>query len=223
MKQTKRKKVLISVIVALLAIVLIVGIAATMIVAPFLQNRGQLGDDVYYLHNQKTGTVIIYGEGKTWCFDQWYFSGFKALKISPFNVHLNGSYDSNGEIIQLDPPTVKRVIIMDGVTGIFNSTFRNCSDLEEIYIPASVDYIDSFAFCSCSGIKRVYFGGDAPKEMNFEDAFCLNHPDDPEMEQYPTVIHRPRTEGFGGYGWLKAIPIQEQDFHMNWFLALWPW
>lgn len=227
MKHTKHKKILISVIAALLALVLIVGIAAAVIVTPFLQHRGKLGDDVYYLHNEKTGTVIVYGEGGTSVFDPWAMPDFEPAEISPFNfdhrAYSNEYYDSNGELVQGDPPAVKKVIILDGVTRVFGYTFVNCSDLEEIYIPASMVDVDSFAFCSCPGIQRVYFGGDAPKETDFEGAFCLNHPDAPEMEQYPTVIHKPGTGGFSGYSWREAEHIEEQNFHMNWFLAFWPW
>ena len=46
--------------------------------------------------------------------------------------------------------------IKDGTTVIAAHAFYGCTTLKSVTIPASVKYIDTFAFNNCSSLKRVY-------------------------------------------------------------------
>ena len=48
------------------------------------------------------------------------------------------------------------------VTFLALGIFHNCSSLEEITIPAGVDYVAYFAFDNCSSLTSIKFIGDAP-------------------------------------------------------------
>ena len=50
------------------------------------------------------------------------------------------------------------VILPEGLTEIESKMFERCYQLKNVYIPASVKYIDSDAFYSCNNVE-VYYGG----------------------------------------------------------------
>ena len=54
------------------------------------------------------------------------------------------------------------MIIPDGVTSIGNEAFERCFNLASVRISQSVTNIRSEAFISCTGLKGVYFEGNAP-------------------------------------------------------------
>ncbi|MBR4949248.1 MAG: leucine-rich repeat protein [Clostridia bacterium] len=50
---------------------------------------------------------------------------------------------------------IKNVVIEQGVTGIGNYAFENCTNLTSIDIPNSAAYIGNFAFCGCSNLIDI--------------------------------------------------------------------
>ena len=54
---------------------------------------------------------------------------------------------------------MKRIDISDGVSKIEQSTFYDCYNLEEIFIPSSVKSIENRAFYNCEKLTSVYFNG----------------------------------------------------------------
>lgn len=65
---------------------------------------------------------------------------------------------------------VSEVIIPTTVTEICNGAFSDTA-LVKITIPASVDYIDDYAFSYCGSLKAVYFEGDMPEFVEASTVF----------------------------------------------------
>lgn len=64
----------------------------------------------------------------------------------------NGKYSSS--YTRYNFP-LKEVVIDSGVTSIGSDSFNNFCELQSLTIPSSVDTIDSYAFCSCTGLSSV--------------------------------------------------------------------
>lgn len=60
---------------------------------------------------------------------------------------------------------LKNITLPDGIPEIGHGFFESCKKLTSIDIPASVTYI-GVAFMDCTGLKTVYFSGDAPNIPN---------------------------------------------------------
>ena len=69
---------------------------------------------------------------------------------------------------------IKKVIIEDGITGIGNSTFSQCSNLTDIVIPKSVTRIGSYAFYN-TNLKNIYYTGSAQQWDNIKIAAGNEH------------------------------------------------
>ena len=95
---------------------------------------GECGDDV--LWDYSDGVLTITGEGAMEDF---------SSSTAPWSI------DHQAEI------TV--VVIGNGVTGIGETAFENCSSLARVTIPKSVETIGNDAFSGCSGLTGVYYGG----------------------------------------------------------------
>ena len=67
-----------------------------------------------------------------------------------------------------DRSKVETVIIEDGITGIGDKAFENCSNLTSVTIPSSVKSIGEGAFSGCSSLTTVYYLGteDMWEEIN---------------------------------------------------------
>ena len=55
---------------------------------------------------------------------------------------------------------IETLLLPSGTRRISDSTFKDCSELKSIYIPASMDVIALNAFAGCSSLYDVYYGGD---------------------------------------------------------------
>ena len=55
-------------------------------------------------------------------------------------------------------PSIRKVILSDGVLGIGSDTFSDCTNLKSVTIADSVTKIDAFAFDNCTSLKEVVFG-----------------------------------------------------------------
>ena len=209
------------IVLAALLVVLVAGVA---ILFPYFQNRGQMGDNVYYLYNENSGTLVIYGEGEMWDF---HIPGMSCWTPSE-EYHTSPFYRPGWKLQDMEYAPLKRVIILEGVTAITANAFYGCLDLEEIYIPASMERIMSYAIQECPNLRRMYFSGDQPW-MSLSDSFCkttetnIAGEADSLTNHHITVIHKPGTTGYGGYGWGGIEAILEQNFLSGWARALWPW
>lgn len=92
---------------------------------------GTCGENLTWELDTGTGELVISGEG--------YMYGWSWISGPTWS-----EYDDK----------IKKVVINEGVRNIGSFAFDSCSNMEEIYIPASA-YIDSFVFGGCSSLKRI--------------------------------------------------------------------
>ena len=93
---------------------------------------GTCGTNVYYSYDSTTKTLHIFGTGA--------MTDYNIIVERPWH-----SYCSD----------IKKVVIDDGVTGIGESAFRECTSLASIDIPASVMSIGNYAFYGCSSLASI--------------------------------------------------------------------
>ena len=109
-----------------------------------LLNSGRADDGsdenrITYTFNEKTGTLIISGEGAM----RNYASSTDP--ISPWSNYLL---------------KIKKIIVREGVTGIGSGAFKGASNLKELYLPESLTHIaqEAFGYFPKSGVKIEYAG-----------------------------------------------------------------
>ena len=109
-----------------------------------LLNSGRVDDGsdenrITYTFNEKTGTLIISGEGAM----RNYASSTDP--ISPWSNYLL---------------KIKKIIVREGVTGIGSGAFKGASNLKELYLPESLTHIaqEAFGYFPKSGVKIEYAG-----------------------------------------------------------------
>ncbi len=108
-------------------------------------SNGKCGDNAEWFFDETTGTLIISGSG-----DMWDYSA-----VEPEWVTKHGIY-------------IKEVTISYGITGIGAGSFKNCLNLETVYIPSTVVRIGAGAFDGCYNLKNVYYEG---TEEDFRNLF----------------------------------------------------
>lgn len=90
--------------------------------------EGSCGESAAYSFDTETGTLTISGKGSV------------SLKGTPL-------YDLR--------TSIKRIVIVDGITGIGEDGFSGCAELTEISIPDSVTEIGEGAFFRCRKITEI--------------------------------------------------------------------
>ena len=55
---------------------------------------------------------------------------------------------------------MKSFAFPEGVETIADSTFADCTNLESIYIPKSLNFVYGTAFTNCKKLKKVFYEGD---------------------------------------------------------------
>ena len=116
----------------------------------YLEESGKLGDDVYYSYDKDAGTVRIYGSGPMWHFTD------DAPKALPEDDPLYDYF----KITPFCYGKLNSVIIEEGVTSLGDRLFWAC-EVTQVQVAASVKTFERWAVLG-SGIKSVYFYGDAP-------------------------------------------------------------
>jgi len=91
--------------------------------------------------------------------------------------------------------TIPSEIIGKPVTGIAQYAFVEHTFLKTVTIPASVDYIEYFAFYNCYNLIGVTFKGDAP---NCDPGIFIN------CNTYLVVYHEPDAYGFTHPWWMDV-------------------
>lgn len=88
-------------------------------------------------------------------------------------------YEEDGEkILTSYNGSDKKVVVPKGVTGIENFdddfVFHSKTEIEEVVLPESLEYIDAYAFCDCENLKSVKLPSNL-YEINMEAfAGCKN-------------------------------------------------
>ncbi len=98
---------------------------------PVIETSGSCGSNAFWSFDPETGVMTITGTGA--------MTDYSSSKPVPW---LTAPTDFKDKIT--------KVVISDGITKIGNRTFRNCANLAEIIIPASVTSIGSYAFQSAA-------------------------------------------------------------------------
>lgn len=96
--------------------------------------RGQCGENAEYTLDEEE-TLIVFGRGDTYHYSE--LSGFAIAN------------DIYREM------TIKKVVIKEGISGIGNSFFNGCVDMERVEIPSSVNRIGENAFRRCVSLKNI--------------------------------------------------------------------
>ena len=122
-------------------------------------NRKKINDEAPGLYNVNlTKVVFPYYIGE--------ISGFSNF-LSLEEVIFKEPEDDNlirgeSEDIQIYPrsfsncPSLKRVILPEGVTDIENSCFMDCDNLTEVILPNSLKYIENDVLSQCDKLERIH-------------------------------------------------------------------
>ena len=82
------------------------------------------------------GVFTLYGEGET---DHYYWYGDDGV-TAPWS-------DRRGEI--------RKVVISEGITGIYGPMFANCYDLTEVSLPGTLKTLGNTVFDGCMGLESI--------------------------------------------------------------------
>ncbi|MBR0414345.1 MAG: leucine-rich repeat protein [Clostridia bacterium] len=97
-----------------------------------LPASGKCGENVTYTFDASTGELTISGTGR----------------MNDYSYYSNPSPFSN-------QPSIKSIIIEDGVTNIGNDAFYKCENLIDLKIGNDIAFIGSDAFGSCISLEKV--------------------------------------------------------------------
>ncbi len=127
---------------------------------------GSCGEKLTYTLDTESGLLTISGTGE----------------MTLWNITPKSPFAGDGRI--------RKVVVEDGVLNITRNTFKNCSQLAVVELSASVNYIGSQAFLSCSKLERVTI-------------LC------PTCEIYPNGQTIPQTAAIAGYVYSTAQTYAE--------------
>ena len=125
-----------------------------------VDNSGSCGTDVSYTYVESTHTLTISGTGA----------------MADYNYPSEQPWYSYATEIET-------VIIKDGVTGIGNCAFLNCTGLTTVTIGTGVTYIGIDAFLNCTNVTDVYCNAD-PEKLTWDESNCDDFKNDGT-----TIIH----------------------------------
>jgi hypothetical protein len=114
--------------------------------------KGRCGENVFWLFDNSTGTLTIFGIGAMYDYYEDYYSPW-----------CHSDY-------------IKTVVINNGVTTIGGWAFERCTCYTSVTIPDSVTTIGEWAFWECNSLTDVYYSGTEEQwnEVNIDD--CNNDP-----------------------------------------------
>ena len=125
------------------------------------------------------------------------------------------SFERNPKYI---PLSLKALEILDGITEIFNETFKNCISIEKIILPNSIEVLGEDAFYGCTSLKEVVLSANLKSidDCAFWNCTSLKEIALPESLQYIG------SGVFGGCDSLDSIeiPANVKEIGRNAFLAM---
>ena len=126
------------------AISILLALALTLSFLPSLSlsaraqaDSGRCGDNLTWSFDETSGRLTVEGSGPM--DDYWYISD----EFAPWKAYRE---------------KITSVSLPDGLTGIGDYAFQNCSVLTAVTIPDSVTEIGSYAFCGCRSLASVHLG-----------------------------------------------------------------
>ncbi|MCR4624562.1 MAG: leucine-rich repeat domain-containing protein [Lachnospiraceae bacterium] len=137
MKHKKMKQLTKMMLTFVLALSMILGvIPVSDMTEVYAESSGTCGDDLTWTLDDE-GVLTISGTGR--------------MTSNPWN---DGYYNED-EYCQEDNPTIKSVVIEEGVESICEYAFKECINLASITIPKSLEIIREYAFCGCSSLESI--------------------------------------------------------------------
>lgn len=120
-----------------------------------------------YLQTSKVITLTVSGAGGTFENLTWKLDDEGTLTISG-----SGEMDSTGYPWESYAPTVRRLEVKPGVTGIARSAFSSFEALEEVVLADTVTTIDGSAFSMCSKLNKLDLGSGLRVIYSHAFEFC---------------------------------------------------
>jgi hypothetical protein len=108
---------------------------------------GRIFDETKWFENQPDGFLFI-GEGN--CFLYGYKGEIPNGVIDNIPSHVTGICG-----FAFEKSNLKKIVIPDGVKLIGEYTFRNCSDLSEVYLPSDLENIPGSSFFCTPSLKSI--------------------------------------------------------------------
>ena len=99
-----------------------------------------------YVFDEKTGTLTFYGQGML---------GRKEGLIYEDGDYQSYGYYNETERFQVSFDKIRKVVIGDEITGIYESFFQSMKWIEEVEIGAKVADIQKYAFLHCPVIRKI--------------------------------------------------------------------
>lgn len=97
-----------------------------------------------------------------------------AYSVNLKSVYIPGSI----KLIEQDTflsSSVERVVIDEGLERIEYSAFGGCSDLQNIYLPSTLNYIADFAFQVDTKLKEITFAGATPPHIGSNAFYAVGY------------------------------------------------
>lgn len=134
---------------------------------PYGPNSGTCGENLTWVLDETTGTLIISGTGEM---DDYYdpmladetLSPWRHLKESIRYLVIEEGVTNVTEFAFYNYPNLETVTLPEGLTAIANNAFDSLLKLTEITIPGGVTSVDTAAFYGCTALEKIIFTGDAP-------------------------------------------------------------
>lgn len=110
-----------------------------------------------------------------------YYCSYKDTKQVVGSAIENGSFhnlifatgnrnDIEGYVKYYNDDRDNHIVLPSNTLNIYSGAFKNCTEIEEVTIPKSIQSIGNDAFNGCSSLRNVSFVG----EPNEADFYCLN-------------------------------------------------
>lgn len=101
-----------------------------------------------YTFDEKTGTLTFYGQGVLGCKEGLLYEN------CDYQYYTVGYYNDT-ERFKVSFDKIRKVVIGDEITGIYESFFQSMKWIEEVEIGAKVADIQQYAFMHCPAIRQI--------------------------------------------------------------------
>ncbi len=122
-----------------------------------------------------------------------------------------GIYSPNGKVFLKYEGTAKSYTIRQGVTGIYHRAFQDCTSLERIEIPDTIEVIGRKAFSGCNTLKEISL----PESVTHIGGSMFFGCTSLEEVIIPNSVTEIEWESFGECTSLKEITIPESVTNMS--------
>lgn len=95
--------------------------------------------------------------------------GFHAFAMTPLTEFTSpASLEETGEAPLWNCYNLKSATFNSGIQKICRGMFYCCSSLTDLYLPADVEKIETYAFLGCTGLRRIHFAGSTSEWESIE-------------------------------------------------------